>query len=158
MSSPSIRRRIVLVTSGALCIGSLLATRVAVAADDVAGAIAKVMNASVAAWSAGDLNTFMDSYEDSPDTLFVGSTGLVRGKAAIAARYAKQFGQGGPGRLGKLSFETLEIRPTGEHYALMIGRFHLQPVDRTKAEASGLFSLVFHERDGRWRIVCDHTS
>jgi len=158
MSFPSIRRRIVLVTSGALCVGSLLATRVAVAADDVAGAIAKVMNASVAAWSAGDLNTFMDSYEDSPDTLFVGSTGLVRGKAAIAARYAKQFGQGGPGRLGKLSFETLEIRSTGEHYALMIGRFHLRPVDRTKAEATGLFSLVFHERDGRWRIVCDHTS
>lgn len=158
MSSLSIRRRIVLVTAGALCIGSLIATRVAVAADDVASAIGKVMTASVVAWSAGDLNAFMDSYEDSTDTVFLGSTGLVRGKAAIAARYAEQFGQGGPGGLGKLSFETLEIRPTGEHYALMIGRYHLQPVDRTKAEATGLFSLVFHERDGHWRIVCDHTS
>ena len=153
-----IRRRLVLAAAGALCIGSLLATRVAAAADDVAAAIGKTMNASVVAWSAGDLNAFMDSYEDSPDTLFIGSTGLVRGKAAIAARYAKQFGTGGPGQLGKLSFETLEIRPTGEHYALMIGRYHLQPVDRTKPEATGLFSLVFHERDGRWRIVCDHTS
>ena len=158
MSLHSIRRRLALVTAGALCVGGLLATRLALAADDVPAAIGKVMDASVVAWSAGDLNAFMDSYEDSPDTLFVGSTGLVRGKAAIAARYAKQFGQGGPGTLGKLSFETLEIRPTGEHYALMIGRYHLQPADRAKPEASGIFSLVFHERDGHWRIVCDHTS
>ena len=158
MFRSSIRRRIALVATTALFIGSLCSARIARAADDVASAIGKVMNASVVAWSSGDLNAFMDSYEDSPDTLFVGPTGLVRGKAAIAARYAKQFGQGGPGRLGKLSFETLEIRPTGEHYALMVGRFHLQPADRTQAEATGLFSLVFHERDGHWRIVCDHTS
>ena len=116
------------------------------------------MDASVVAWSAGDLAVFMDSYEDSPDTIFVGAQGIVKGKAAIQARYASQFGQGGPGRLGRLSFDTLEVRPLGERHALMIGRYRLQPVDPAKPEATGIFSLVFHERDGRWRIVCDHTS
>lgn len=154
MSRPSIRHGLVVVAS----VLTLLAACDASAADDVAAGIGKTMDASVVAWSAGDLNGFMDSYEDSPDTVFVGAQGLVRGKAAIAARYASSFGAGGPGKLGKLSFDTLEIRATGEHYALMIGRFHLQPADRTKPEATGIFSLVFHERDGRWRIVCDHTS
>lgn len=141
-----------------LAVPASLAARTAAAAEPIAAAITKVMDASVVAWSSGDLDAFMDSYEDSPDTLFVGGSGLVRGKAAIAARYAAQFGRSGPGQLGKLAFETLEIRPLGEHDALMVGRFHLQPADRTKPEASGIFTLVFHERDGRWRIVCDHTS
>ena len=132
--------------------------RWAAAADDPKAGIARPMDASVVAWSAGDLTAFMDSYEDSPDTIFVGAKGIVAGKAAIQARYASQFGQGGPGRLGRLSFDTLEIRPLGERHALMIGRYRLQPVDAGKPEATGIFSLVFHERDGRWRIVCDHTS
>lgn len=158
MSPASIRRRLVLVACVALLVGTPFAAADASPADDAATAIGQVMDASVVAWSAGDLNAFMESYEDSPDTLFVGSQGVVRGKAAIAARYATQFGRGGPGQLGSLSFETLDIRTTGEHYALMIGRYHLQPVDRNKPEATGIFSLVFHERDGRWRIMCDHTS
>ena len=155
MSRSSSRRRFVAVVGAALALTALPSAN---GAADVATAIGRTMNASVLAWSAGDLNAFMDSYEDSPDTLFVGAQGVVRGKSAIQARYASSFGQGGPGQLGRLSFDTLEIRPTGEHYALMIGRYHLQPVDRTKPEATGIFSLVFHERDGRWRIVCDHTS
>ena len=154
MSRSSIRHGLVIAAS----VLSLLVACDASAADDVAAGIGRTMDASAVAWSAGDLNGFMDSYEDSPDTLFVGAKGVVRGKAAIAARYAASFGAGGPGKLGKLSFDTLEIRPTGEHHALMIGRFHLKPVDRTKPEATGFFSLLFHERDGRWRIVCDHTS
>ena len=132
--------------------------RWATAADDSKAGIARTMDASVRAWSAGDLTAFMDSYEDSPDTLFVGAKGVVAGKAAIQARYASQFGTGGPGQLGKLSFDTLEVRPLGERHALMIGRYHLQPPDPAKPEATGIFSLVFHERNGRWRIVCDHTS
>ena len=153
MSSSSIRRRLL-----TMALVLTIASPFANAAAPVDTAIRKVMDASVVAWSNGDLIAFMDSYEDSPGTLFVGEKGLVRGKAAIAARYAAQFGAGGPGQLGKLSFDVLEIRALGAEHALMIGRYHLQPQDAGKPEASGIFSLVFHKRAGQWRIVCDHTS
>jgi uncharacterized protein (TIGR02246 family) len=136
-------------------LATLATARAASAADSAETAIRKVMDASVVAWDAGDLTGFMDTYEDSPDTLFVGEKGLVRGKAAITARYASAFGGQPP---GKLTFDVLEIRPTGPDYALMIGRYHLQPAEPGKPEASGLFSLTFHQRAGHWRIVCDHTS
>lgn len=134
------------------------ATSIAHAAGTVETAIRKVMDASVVAWANGDLPAFMETYEDSPDTIFVTGQGIVRGKPAIAARYAAQFGTGGPGKLGQLSFDVLEIRAIGSDHALMVGRYHLRPSDPAKPEASGIFSLLFHERAEQWRIVCDHTS
>lgn len=131
---------------------------IAHAADDLSATIGRVMDTSAAAWSAGDLDGFMDSYEDSPDTVFVGGAGLKRGKAAIRAVYAPRFEQAKPGALGALTFDVLELRPLGDAHALMIGRFHLRPKDTAQPEATGIFSLTFHRRDGRWRIVCDHTS
>ena len=142
------------------CAASLVTTRIASAADDdIDASIRKVMDASIVAWDAGDLAAFMDTYEDSPDTLFVGEKGVVRGRAAITARYASALGMGGQTRPpGKLTFDVLEIRALGPDYALMLGRYHLKPAEPGKPEASGLFSLTFHQRDGHWRIVCDHTS
>lgn len=125
---------------------------------DSSAAINAVMARSVDAWAAGDLHAFMQSYEDSPDTLFVGAQGIVRGKAAIGERYATQFGSGGPGRLGTLTFDVLELRSLGTDYALMIGRYRLQPPDPSKPQATGIFSLVFHKRGSAWRILSDHTS
>ncbi len=128
------------------------------AATDPRNAIMTVMNASAEAWSAGDLSRFMETYEDSPDTVYIGRNGTVNGRAAIQAMYAANFSKATPGSLGKLTFDVIDIRPLGDRHALMIGRYHLASADAGKPEASGIFSLVFHERAGQWRIVCDHTS
>ena len=147
---------------GVACLAAVLlfaaASPLARAADDLSATIGRVMDTSAKAWSAGDLDGFMDSYEDSPDTVFVGSAGPVLGKPAIRAVYAPRFEKAKPGELGALTFDTLQLRPLGEQYALLVGRFHLRPKDAAQPEATGIFTLTFHRRNGRWRIVSDHTS
>lgn len=158
MPSLNIRRRLsATLLAIALCTAIGLPSP-STAAPDVRTAVLQVMNASAVAWSAGDLSRFMDTYEDSPDTVYVGKDGTVNGRAAIQAMYAAHFGQASPGSLGKLSFDVIDIRPLGERHALMIGRYHLVAPEAGKPEASGIFTLVFHEQGGQWRIVCDHTS
>ncbi len=57
-------------------------------ADDAA-AIKAVMEAQVAAWNKGDIPGFMASYEDSPETTFVGATTVNKGFQPILERYKR---------------------------------------------------------------------
>ena len=126
-------------------IGIILAAQAAVAP------IPAAMAASAAGWNAGDLDAFMAVYAD--DAAYVTSKGVVRGKAAIAARYAPSFARGGNTR-GKLSFQSLVERDLGSERKLLIARWTLTGA---KTE-TGLTTLVFEQRGGRWLIVADHSS
>ena len=53
--------------------------------QDAQAAIEAALADSAAGWSAGDMPRFLAIYAD--DAVFVTKNGLVRGKAAIAARY-----------------------------------------------------------------------
>ena len=55
--------------------------------------IEALLSRSAAAWSAGDLDAFMECYEDAPDTVYLSSTQFVSGYAAIRAMYAERFGR-----------------------------------------------------------------
>ena len=58
--------------------------------QDAQAAIEAALADSAAGWSAGDMPRFLAIYAD--DAVFVTKNGLVRGKAAIAARYDKSYG------------------------------------------------------------------
>jgi ketosteroid isomerase-like protein len=117
-------------------------------------AVTAALNASARAWSRGDLNEFMRSYEPGEATTYLGREGLVRGYGAIHDMYAARFRPGQS--LGNLSLDMLDFRPLGPDYALATGRFHL--TRDGSPEATGLFTLVFHRAGGQWRIISDHTS
>ena len=128
-------------------------------ADEAADRLAVVdaLNASAVAWSKGDLDGFMQCYEASPDTAFVGRGKMVNGAAAIKAMYAARFGKGSQ-TMGHLSFTVLDYKPLGAAYALLTGRFSLQKPSSPTAPQTGIFTLVFHKSAGRWAIISDHTS
>jgi ketosteroid isomerase-like protein len=107
--------------------------------DEVA--IRAVMAAQVAAWNKGDVVTFMQSYENSPDTTYTNAA-----------------------QMGTLTFSNIEVRLLpgscgAVEYAVITGNFHL---DRTQKGAAtkddGIFSLVWHKGPDGWKIVLDHTS
>lgn len=108
--------------------------------------IESLLSRSAAAWSAGDLDAFMECYEDSPDTVYLSATRLVSGYAAIRAMYAERFGHA----MGSLKIKVLQIRPIGESHALVVGSYALD-------EHSGLCSLVLRASARGWRISADHT-
>jgi len=120
-----------------------------------AQAIQQTLDASAAAWSAGDLKSFMWCYERSPATRFVGASGMVVGYDAIEAMYASTYKKPGAS-LGKLRLEVLDVKGLGTDYAFAIARYHLKP--DTGAEVTGLSTLLFHKVGGHWLINSDHSS
>jgi uncharacterized protein (TIGR02246 family) len=119
-------------------------------------AIDAAMAASVSGWNAGDVERFMSVYSTGPETSFVAGEGLVRGKAAMAARYRAKYDFADPAKRGTLTIDRLDYRPLGPGYALYIGRYTLRYPDGHSA--SGPTSLVFHHEAGGWKIIADHSS
>ncbi len=168
MSSPlalkaSFPRRLMLALCATLVIGAVAPPAVSggqawaeVSAVNDKAAIDEALAASAQAWSRDDLDAFMHCYEDGPQTAYVKADGVVKGYRAIRDMYAARFG-GASGALGRLSMETLDFSRLGPDYALVVGRYHLQPA-KPGPEVSGIFTLVFHKSAAGWRIISDHTS
>jgi len=109
--------------------------------------IEALLSRSAAAWSAGNLDAFMECYEDSPDTVYLSATRLVSGYAAIRAMYAERFGES----MGLLKITVLQIQPIGTSHALVAGSYALDA-------HRGMCSLILRATEGGWRISADHTS
>lgn len=117
--------------------------------------VKQVLDHQVADWNRGDVRAFMQGYEDSPYTTFVGST-VTKGHAAVLARYLKNYPT--KEKMGTLRFSDLDVHVLDENYAVVIGRFHLDRSKDAGGESSGIFTLLFHRTEGGWKIILDHTS
>ena len=117
--------------------------------------IRKVLDDQVLAWNRGDIPAFMDGYDKSAATTFVGKD-VTKGHAQVLESYIKRY----PTRekMGTLKFSDLEFRMLGEDYASVLGRFHLDRSADAGGEASGIFTLVFHKTSAGWKVILDHTS
>lgn len=115
------------------------------------------LHASADAWNNGDLGGFLDPYLDSPETTFVGGSGLVRGLDRVRAGYETSYwGDGSPEQ--RLRFGDLEVRPLGRDHALTTGRYILADGETGRTAATGLFTLVWRRTADGWRIIHDHSS
>jgi uncharacterized protein (TIGR02246 family) len=121
-------------------------------------AIRHVLAESAAGWNRGDINGFLESYRNSPKTIFVTSEGVLRGLQQIRARYAKKYVTPDRGKMGVLTFTHLEVHPLGRNYALAIGQWHLERSAANGGNAGGYFTLTFEKTSAGWRIIVDHTS
>ena len=123
---------------------------------DARHAVEKAMAASAAGWNAGDVERFMAIYSAAPETSFVVKDGLIRGKAAMIARYRERYDFSNPAKRGTLTFTTLDFRQLDPTHALYIARYLLTyPDGKTD---SGPTTLVFAWERGGWRIIADHSS
>ena len=114
------------------------------------------LDASAERWNRGDLRGFLEPYLDSPETTFVGRSGLLHGRAAIEARYRESYWKdGAPAQT--LRFADVRVRALGPDHALATGRYLLSDAAGSLA-AQGLFSLVLVRTPAGWRIIHDHSS
>lgn len=123
--------------------------------DAVYQAIQHVLEQSARAWSAGNLDAFMQCYENSPETVYLSSTQVVYGYSAIHSMYAERLGGTEPTQ--PLNMTLLHVSQLGAKHALAIGRFTLGSGEPA-ASQTGVWSLVLHNTDAGWRICADHTS
>jgi uncharacterized protein (TIGR02246 family) len=138
-----------------LCVAAGGAAQTPPAQTKETAAIEQVLHDQQEAWNHGDIDTFMRSYLNSPDTTFIGKT-ISHGYQPILERYKKAYSS--TAAMGTLEFSELAVRMLGSNHAVVTGRYHLTRTAEGGGDASGLFSLVFeHEADG-WKIILDHTS
>lgn len=110
---------------------------------------------SVDAWNNGDLERFMDSYEASPETTFVGAE-VAKGTDAVLTRYRRDYPD--QDHMGRTEFSELEARPLSDDLAIVTGRYRLERSEEYGGPAHGIFSLVMRKGDAGWRIIHDHTT
>ena len=123
--------------------------------------IQNAITAQADAWNRGDIPAFMETYENSPDTTFVGVT-VRKGYETILQRYRQGYTT--PEQMGHLTFSNIDVRllPSScgqPEYAVVTGNFHLDRTTHGEAKKDdGIFSLVWRRGPNGWKIVLDHTS
>jgi ketosteroid isomerase-like protein len=123
--------------------------------------IQAAITAQADAWNRGDIPAFMETYENSPDTTFVGLT-VRKGYDTILQRYRQGYST--PDQMGHLTFSNIDVRllPSScgqPEYAVVTGNFHLDRSTHGEAKKDdGIFSLVWRRGPSGWKIVLDHTS
>lgn len=120
---------------------------------EIVRSVRTVLDEQVKAWNRGDIESFMEGYARSPETVFVSGDTVIRGWQTVLDRYRKTYNS--PEKMGRLQFSELEIHPVSHDAAIALGRWQLT---RAGDAPRGRFTLVFRRIAGRWRIVHDHTS
>jgi ketosteroid isomerase-like protein len=124
-------------------------------------AIRAAMDTQITAWNHADIPAFMQVYENSPDTTFIG-THLRKGYGPILERYKQSYSTAE--QMGTLTFSTLDIRllPSAcgkVEFAVVTGTFHLERSAKGESKKDdGIFSLVWRKGPQGWKILLDHTS
>ena len=116
-------------------------------------AIRAVLDAQASAWNRGDVEGYMEGYDRSPNTEFVGADSITRGWQEVLDRYKKKYDT--REKMGTLTFSDIEITMLSRDAALVLGRWRLK---RASDEPHGTFTLLFRKRKAGWRIVHDHSS
>ena len=114
--------------------------------------IKKVLNQQQAAWNKGDIDAFMEGYWNSEELTFIGRSGVNKGWQTTLDNYKKGYPD--KDAMGKLSFDVVQLDSLSNEVYRMIGTYKLQ---RKEDEPSGIFTLIWQLKDGKWLITSDQT-
>jgi ketosteroid isomerase-like protein len=120
---------------------------------NVGSEIRAVLKMQQDAWNRGDIDTFMNGYSRSEDTVFVSGDEVTRGWQKVLDRYKKKYSD--RAKMGTLTFSDLEITPLSNDSAVVLGSWELK---RASDHPHGRFTLIFRRFPEGWKIVHDHTS
>ena len=115
--------------------------------------ISAVLKMQQEAWNRGDIDTFMNGYSRSENTVFVSGDEVTRGSQKVLDRYKKKYSD--RAKMGTLTFSDLEITPLNNDSAVVLGSWELK---HASDKPHGRFTLIFHRFPEGWRIIHDHTS
>ena len=116
-------------------------------------AIQNAMNEQLAAWNAGDINRFMETYWQNDSLMFIGKSGVTYGWQGTKESYQKGYPD--TAAMGKLDFKILQVKRLSVLYFFVVGKWHLK---RTAGDLGGHFTLLFKKVKDKWVIVADHSS
>jgi len=115
--------------------------------------IRAVLSSQQDAWNSGNIEQFMQGYWQDEALRFASGGSVTRGWQATLDRYTENYSD--RSLMGVLSFDDLEVLELSSDAAVVHGAWALH---RETDQPSGLFTLVFRNLDGDWKIVSDTTT
>jgi ketosteroid isomerase-like protein len=115
--------------------------------------IRQAMNEQLAAWNAGDINRFMETYWKNDSLMFIGKKGVTYGWENTKMNYIKSYPD--TTVMGKLDFNIIQVKRLSVIYFSVVGKWHLT---RSIGDVSGHFTLLFKRVKNKWVIISDHSS
>ncbi len=122
-------------------------------AQDDRQTILNVLSTQQTDWNNGDIDGFMQGYWKSDSLVFVGKAAPVYGWKNTLERYKKAYPD--KSAMGALTFTIIKVELLDSSNGFVLGGWRLK---REKDSPEGYFTLWFRKIDGKWVIVCDHTS
>jgi len=114
--------------------------------------VMKNMDIQEKAWNNFDIQGFMNYYWNNDSLKFIGNKGITYGWKNTLDNYIKGY----PTKeaMGILKFTITEATQLSKNTIYVIGKWEL-----TKEKpVGGYFTLLWKKINGKWVIVCDHTS
>lgn len=133
------------------CLVSL--TRVKAQVDPDIAAIRKIMFTQVMAWNNGSVDGYMKGYWESDSLVFIGYNGPNYGYKATLNRYKEHYPDAA--HMGHLKTTIVSMEKLSDEYYFVIGKWALT---RNAGNLDGSFTLLFRKIEGKWVIICDHSS
>ena len=118
--------------------------------DDIQ--IRTVMNEQVAAWNAGDMDRYMDTYWRSDSLMFIGRD-IEVGWNYVLKNYKRAYPD--TASMGKLDFEIINLKQLSALYYSVVGKWHIK---RLAGDQGGAFTLLLKKVKNKWVIIQDHSS
>lgn len=115
--------------------------------------IRTVISDQQAAWNSGDIDGFMQGYWVSPELRFASGGRVTYGWQDTRDGYHERYSN--RALMGELAFNELSVVMLADDAAVVHGAWALQ---RDADRPSGLFTLIFNQIDGEWKIVSDTTT
>ncbi len=115
--------------------------------------ILAVLKTQEKAWSAGDIETFMEGYWKSDSLRFFGASGITSGWDKTLANYKKAYPT--KDHTGTLNFTLESFTKISNGVYYIMGRYNLQ---RKVGDAKGIFMIIFKKINGEWKIIADTSS
>jgi ketosteroid isomerase-like protein len=117
-------------------------------------AIETVMDQQAKDWNNGDIDGFMTGYWHSDSLKFITKNGIRMGYDSVTLNYKKSYDS--KDKMGRLNFSDLNISMLDQEQSIanVTGKWEVIQKNKT---LSGIFSLVFRQVKGEWKIVIDHT-
>ena len=134
-------------------LGILFTSFFAYAKENEAIQIRNILSKQVTEWNKGNIKGFMNGYWENDSLIFIGKNGPVYGFQSTLERYQKSYPD--TSAMGKLSFELIKIKRLSKEYFFVIGNWKLT---RTGGNLYGSYTLLFQKKNGKWVIICDHSS
>lgn len=117
-------------------------------------AVQQALDGQVQAWNSGDLEKAMTYYWNSPEMLWINTTGVEKGCQEVLDMFRKNFADAS--QMGIYTYTPLYIEQLSEEVVYYVFRWQIER--EGKRLMGGISSQIWKNVNARWVVTSEHAS